>query len=105
MIITGGENVSSIEVEDCLYQHPAVAEAAVILVIAYMLARATSAVVMLAVVLLVACPMVWSGNPGRRARSRAALRMLIRLLARLPGHGDSLRAAAASNEYVTLVLW
>src|SRR2546426_1061973 len=28
--ITGGENVSSIEVEDCLYQHPAVAEAAVI---------------------------------------------------------------------------
>ena len=30
MIITGGENVSSIEVEDCLYQHPAVAEAAVI---------------------------------------------------------------------------
>ena len=30
MIITGGENVSSIEVEDCLYQHPAVAEVAVI---------------------------------------------------------------------------
>lgn len=30
VIITGGENVSSIEVEDCLYQHPAVAEAAVI---------------------------------------------------------------------------
>jgi acyl-CoA synthetase (AMP-forming)/AMP-acid ligase II len=30
MIITGGENVSSIEVEDCLCQHPAVAEAAVI---------------------------------------------------------------------------
>ena len=29
MIITGGENVSSIEVEDALYQHPAVAEAAV----------------------------------------------------------------------------
>src|SRR4029077_811479 len=28
VIITGGENVSSIEVEDCLYQHPAVAEAA-----------------------------------------------------------------------------
>jgi acyl-CoA synthetase (AMP-forming)/AMP-acid ligase II len=30
VIITGGENVSSIEVEDCLYQHPAVAEAAVV---------------------------------------------------------------------------
>ena len=30
VIITGGENVSSVEVEDCLYQHPAVAEAAVI---------------------------------------------------------------------------
>jgi acyl-CoA synthetase (AMP-forming)/AMP-acid ligase II len=30
VIITGGENVSSIEVEDCLYDHPAVAEVAVI---------------------------------------------------------------------------
>jgi len=30
VIITGGENVSSVEVEDCLYQHPSVAEAAVI---------------------------------------------------------------------------
>ena len=30
VIITGGENVSSIEVEDALCQHPAVAEAAVI---------------------------------------------------------------------------
>jgi len=30
VIITGGENVSSIEVEDCLFQHPAVAETAVI---------------------------------------------------------------------------
>ncbi len=30
VIITGGENVSSIEVEDCLYKHPAVAEVAVI---------------------------------------------------------------------------
>jgi acyl-CoA synthetase (AMP-forming)/AMP-acid ligase II len=30
VIITGGENVSSIEVEDCLFQHPSVAEAAVI---------------------------------------------------------------------------
>ncbi|MTD53818.1 class I adenylate-forming enzyme family protein [Amycolatopsis pithecellobii] len=30
VIITGGENVSSIEVEDCIYQHPDVAEAAVI---------------------------------------------------------------------------
>jgi acyl-CoA synthetase (AMP-forming)/AMP-acid ligase II len=30
VIITGGENVSSIEVEDCLYQHAHVAEAAVI---------------------------------------------------------------------------
>ena len=30
VIITGGENVSSIEVEDTLYRHPAVAEAAVI---------------------------------------------------------------------------
>ena len=30
VIITGGENVSSIEVEDCLCQHPAVAESAVI---------------------------------------------------------------------------
>ncbi len=30
VIITGGENVSSIEIEDCLYQHAAVAEAAVI---------------------------------------------------------------------------
>src|SRR5947208_1030700 len=30
VIITGAENVSSIEVEDCLFQHPAVAEVAVI---------------------------------------------------------------------------
>jgi acyl-CoA synthetase (AMP-forming)/AMP-acid ligase II len=30
VIITGGENVSSIEVEDCLFRHPAVAEVAVI---------------------------------------------------------------------------
>ncbi len=30
VIISGGENVSSIEVEDCLFQHPAVAEAAAI---------------------------------------------------------------------------
>jgi fatty-acyl-CoA synthase len=30
VIITGGENVSSIEVEDCIYQHPSVAEVAVI---------------------------------------------------------------------------
>jgi fatty-acyl-CoA synthase len=30
VIISGGENVSSLEVEDCLYQHAAVAEAAVI---------------------------------------------------------------------------
>ena len=30
VIITGGENVSSIEVEDALFSHPAVAEVAVI---------------------------------------------------------------------------
>jgi acyl-CoA synthetase (AMP-forming)/AMP-acid ligase II len=30
VIISGGENVSSIEVEDCLFQHDAIAEAAVI---------------------------------------------------------------------------
>src|SRR5689334_9328104 len=30
VIISGGENVSAIEVEDCLYQHPAVAECGVI---------------------------------------------------------------------------
>ena len=30
VIISGGENVSSIEVEDCLFQHPGVAECAVI---------------------------------------------------------------------------
>ncbi|MGH3873993.1 MAG: AMP-binding protein [Pseudonocardiaceae bacterium] len=30
MIITGGENVSSIEVEDCVFSHPAVADVAVI---------------------------------------------------------------------------
>ena len=30
MIITGGENVSSIEVEDAVFSHPAVAEVAVI---------------------------------------------------------------------------
>ncbi len=30
VIISGGENVSSVEVEDCLYQHPAVAEVGVI---------------------------------------------------------------------------
>ncbi|MBK9264976.1 MAG: AMP-binding protein [Polyangiaceae bacterium] len=50
VIISGGENVSSIEVEDCLYQHPAVAEAAVIgiphekwgeTVMAFVVARAT----------------------------------------------------------------
>ena len=30
MIITGGENVSSIEVEDAIFSHPDVAEVAVI---------------------------------------------------------------------------
>jgi len=30
VIISGGENISSLEVEDCLFQHPAVAEVAVI---------------------------------------------------------------------------
>ena len=30
VIITGGENVSSIEVEDCLFSHPSVSEVAVI---------------------------------------------------------------------------
>ena len=30
MIISGGENISSIEVEDVLYRHPAVSAAAVI---------------------------------------------------------------------------
>jgi fatty-acyl-CoA synthase len=29
-IISGGENISSIEVEDCLYKHPAVQAAAVV---------------------------------------------------------------------------
>lgn len=52
-----------------------------ILVIAYLLARTASAAVMLAVVLLIACPMVWSRNPERRVGAREALRMLIRLLA------------------------
>ena len=30
IIISGGENISSIEVEDALYKHPAVAAAAVV---------------------------------------------------------------------------
>jgi len=30
IIISGGENISSIEVEDCLYKHPQIAEAAVV---------------------------------------------------------------------------
>jgi fatty-acyl-CoA synthase len=30
IIISGGENVSSLEVEECLYRHPAVMEAAVV---------------------------------------------------------------------------
>jgi fatty-acyl-CoA synthase len=30
IIISGGENISSLEVEDCLYRHPAVMEAAVV---------------------------------------------------------------------------
>ena len=30
IIITGGENVSSLEVEECLYRHPQVMEAAVV---------------------------------------------------------------------------
>jgi fatty-acyl-CoA synthase len=30
IIITGGENVSSLEVEECLYRHPAIMEAAVV---------------------------------------------------------------------------
>ncbi|HET7400961.1 MAG TPA: hypothetical protein VFJ62_04240, partial [Usitatibacter sp.] len=30
IIISGGENISSLEVEDCLYRHPQVMEAAVV---------------------------------------------------------------------------
>ena len=30
IIISGGENISSLEVEECLYRHPAVMEAAVV---------------------------------------------------------------------------
>jgi fatty-acyl-CoA synthase len=30
IIITGGENVSSLEVEECLYRHPSIMEAAVV---------------------------------------------------------------------------
>jgi len=30
IIITGGENVSSLEIEDCLYRHPQIMEAAVV---------------------------------------------------------------------------
>ena len=30
MIISGGENISSLEVEEALYRHPAVMEAAVV---------------------------------------------------------------------------
>jgi succinate dehydrogenase hydrophobic anchor subunit len=51
-----------------------------ILISAYLLARATAVILMLAIVFLVACPLIWSRDPGRRARSREALRMLITLL-------------------------
>jgi hypothetical protein len=50
------------------------------LISAYLLARTAGAVVTLAIVLLIACPLIWSRNPGRRNRSRETLRMLITLL-------------------------
>jgi len=50
------------------------------LISAYLLARTAGAVVTLAIVLLIACPLIWSRDSGRRSRSRQTLRMLITLL-------------------------
>ena len=50
------------------------------LISAYLLARTARAVVTLAIVLLIACPLIWSRNSERRNRSRETLRMLITLL-------------------------
>ncbi len=47
MIIRGGENISSVEVEDALYEHPAVAEAAVVGVPSERLGEEVGAVVVL----------------------------------------------------------
>ena len=58
MIISGGENVVSIEVEDALFQHPAVAEVAVIGVPDEKWGELVTALVVLA--------------PGRRARPRTS---------------------------------
>ena len=46
-----------------------------------LLARALGTVVILLIVLFIACPLIWSRDPGRRARSREALQLLTGLLA------------------------
>jgi hypothetical protein len=51
------------------------------LISAYLLAYTAGAIVTLVIVLLIACPLIWSRDAGRRARSRDTLRMLISLLA------------------------
>jgi hypothetical protein len=56
------------------------------LVTADLLSHAAGAIVMLVIVTFIACPLVWSRDKERRARSREALRMLIWLLT---GHGPN----------------
>ena len=50
-------------------------------IIIYLLVRALSAAVILLIVLLIACPLIWSRDPGRRTRSREALQVLTGFLA------------------------
>jgi hypothetical protein len=51
------------------------------LIIIYLLACSGSAGVALVLIMLIACPVIWSRDFGRRARAREVLRMLIWLLA------------------------
>lgn len=50
------------------------------LITAYLLALSFGAAMMPVIILLIICPLIWSRDSGRRARSREAFRMVTSLL-------------------------